>query len=279
MTKKILFSLALVAALIAILSLSAMAQNTQTKPGVSVRENVLAPGTPPILKHPWLPNTALPPAPLYCSGNGGKCLFYGGDFNADNLQANALPNETDIVVAAGGSTPNYGAAVFGNFEVTAGQTWSVTGLFSNVLSTASGVSPKQAYWEIRSGLSMGNAGSLVAFGTAADSYTPTGRSGMGLTEYTVKVFITPSVVLTSGTYFMAVIPQCYTNNVNCTTARYFLSDCEDRPPANKVGYQQSNDAFLNSGFFGANYEPTWGTTGACAGKGCNRFSFGVIGTK
>jgi len=253
-----------------------VAQDSQTKPLASVRENVLSLGVQPLLKHAWQDGkSAPPPAPPYCNGNGGSCLFYGGDFNENNPNANALANETDIIVTG---TP-YGAAVFANFEVPAGQTWTVTGLLSNVLSTVTGVSPNVAYWEIRSGVSAANNGILVASGSSPDSFTATGRNAFGLGEYTVKAFLTPSVILTSGAYYMIVVPECVLTNSTCPSARYFLSDAEDKPPANKRGFQQSNDAFFNSSFFAANYEPTWGSTGACAGLGCNRFSFGVLGNQ
>jgi hypothetical protein len=274
MTRKFFFTLAIVAALVAIPSLPTLAQDTQSKPVVSARENVLVPGTEPVLKQPWQDSKTAPPVPSYCNGNGGGCLFYGGDSNSANKFDNALSNETDIVV----SGSPYGAAVYANFEVPATQSWSVTGLFSNVLSTVDRISPNQVYWEIRSGVSAGNGGTLVASGTGSGSFIATGRTGLGLTEYTTKVYLTPSVPLVAGTYFMTVIPACTTSNSTCPSARYFLSDVEDVPPPNKRGFQQGNLAFLNSAFAGANYEPTWGATGACAGLGCNRFSIGVIGT-
>jgi hypothetical protein len=276
MTKKIIFALLVIATIVSFASLPAMAQDTQTRPVASVRENVLALGTKPLLSRPWSGNkVAPPPAPPYCNGNGGSCLFYGGDFDENDTNANALSNETDIIVPG---TP-YGSAVYANFQVPAGQTWTVTGLLSNVFATVTGVSPNVGYWEIRSGVSVANEGILVASGSSPNSFKATGRIDFGLGEYTVKVFITPSVTLTSGTYFMVVVPQCVMTNVTCPGARYFLTDVEDKPPVNKRGFQMSNDAFFNSTFFGANYEPTWGSTGACAGLGCNRFSFGVIGTK
>src|ERR1022692_4677536 len=98
MTRKIFFTLVIVAALVAILNLPALAQDTQSKPVVSARENVLVPGTAPVLKQPWQDGKTAPPVPSYCNGNGGGCLFYGGDFNSANKYANALSNETDISV-------------------------------------------------------------------------------------------------------------------------------------------------------------------------------------
>jgi hypothetical protein len=283
MTGKVIFSLILIATLVSCASLPVLAQgnaqDTQTKPVATVRQNVLSLGTPATLKEPWQHQQALPSVPNDCSGNGGGCLYYGGDFNYDNPNANGVSNETDIAVPAGGTTPKYGAAVYSNFQVPTGQTWNVTGLLVNVLSVTGGGSPELAYWEIRQGVSSGNGGTLVASGTGPDSFKPTGRHGIALNEYTVKVYIPAGVILSSGTYFMIVVPQCITSNQNCPAARYFITDVEDIPPMNGRGSQLWDDAFFNSGFFGANFEPTWGSTGACGGLGCNRFSAGVIGTK
>lgn len=276
--KKVLFSLVLVALLVSLVSVSAMAQGTKA-PTATVRGNVLVQGTAPILKQPW---TKQPPShPAYCAGNSqfnGMCLFYGGDFNANDSNANGLANESDIIVPAGGSTPNYGAGTFSNFTVPAGQTWHVNGMLSNVLATIGGVSPATCWWEIRSGVSAGNGGSLVASGTDTCSFIATGRNGFGLNEYTAKTFFSPSVTLAAGKYYMITVPACTSSNSNCPNARYFLSDCEDKPPANKLGFQQSQDAYFNSNFFAVTYQATWGPSGSCAGLGCDRFSAGMIGT-
>jgi len=273
MTKKILFSLVLVALLISFVSVSAMAQDTNTKPVASVRENVAVRGTQPILKHGW--TGVKPGVPSYCNdGSGGHCLFYAGDFNANDSNANGLANETDEIITG---SP-YGSAVYAPFVIPSiDNAWTVTGMFGNVLASVGGVNPGTAYYEIRTGVSSGNAGTLVTSGTVADSYIATGRNGFGLNEYTVKVYI-PIQSLSAGTYWMIVIPAC-TSGGSCSGARYFLSDVEDKPPLNALGQQPGQDSFWTSGFFGSSYEQTWGTSGACAGLGCNRFSIGVIGSK
>ena len=101
------------------------------------------------------------------------CLFYGGDFDANNPNANGLANENDAII---GGDP-YGAATYQNFINS--QTWNVTGLFTNNLIS---YTPTSGYWEIRSGVSEGNGGRLIASGTGAITNTPTGRSGYGFTE-------------------------------------------------------------------------------------------------
>jgi hypothetical protein len=165
---------------------------------------------------------------------GSNCLFYGGDFDANNGNANGLANETDAIV---GGSP-YGAANFQNF--TNSTAWNVTGLFTNNLS---GLNPQTAYWEVRTGVSENNGGTLVASGTSAVTQTPTGRNGFGFTEYRDEVSV--SLNLNPDTYWMAVVPED-PNNPN----RSFLSNTFGD---NSVGTQTSDQQFFNSAFFGANY--------------------------
>jgi len=161
--------------------------------------------------------------------------FYGGDFDPNNGNANGLANETDGVV---GGSP-YGAATYQNF--IAGGNITVSGLFTNNLS---GLNPSTGYWEIRSGVSEGNGGSLIASGTGNMTQTATGRSGFGYTEYNDLVSGL-SVNLGAGTYWFAVVPND-PNNFN----RSFNSNTFG---ANAVGNQNQNQQYWNSSFFGANY--------------------------
>ena len=97
-----------------------------------------------------------------------SCLFYGGDFDPNNPNANGLANETDLIV---GGNP-YGAATYQNFINS--QNWNITGLFTNNLSS---ISPSSGYWEIRSGMSEGNDGTLIASGTqSGGNFSQTNRS-------------------------------------------------------------------------------------------------------
>ena len=57
------------------------------------------------------------------------CIFYSGDFDANNPNANGLANENDAIV---GGSP-YGAATYENF-IIGGTTANVTGLYTNNLS-------------------------------------------------------------------------------------------------------------------------------------------------
>ena len=163
------------------------------------------------------------------------CLFYGGDFDENNPNANALANENDAIV---GGNP-YGAATYQNF--TNSQAWNITNMFTDNLS---GLNPQTGYWEIRTGLSEDNGGTLVASGTAPLTRTLTGRIDFGFAEYRDQVNGL-NLILAPGTYWMAVVPQ-NTNDAN----RSFNTNSFG---LNAVGTQTSNDQFFNSSFFGANF--------------------------
>ncbi len=165
----------------------------------------------------------------------GDCLFYGGDFDPNNPNANALANENDAIV--GGAT--YGAATYQNFVVD--RDVDIVGMFSNNLS---GLNPATGYWEIRSGVSEGNGGTLLADGTAAMEQSPTGRSGLGLTEYHDQIG-NISVTLPPGTYWFAIVPNDPNNAHRSFNSNTF--------GLNSVGTQISNQQYWNSAFFGANF--------------------------
>ena len=165
---------------------------------------------------------------------GFSCAFYGGDLDLNDPNQNGLANENDAIV---GGSP-YGAATYQNFNWSGG---TVTGLASNNLS---GLNPATAYWEIRSGVSEGNGGTLIASGTGATSNQATGRSDFGFTEYTNFVGGL-SVSLGSGTYWMAVVPQDPSN-----ANRSYNSNTDG---LNSVGSQNINNQYFNSAFFGANF--------------------------
>jgi PEP-CTERM motif len=181
-------------------------------------------------------------------------LFYGGDFDPNNPNTSGLANENDAIV----SGSPYGAAVYQNFIVPAGQTWNVTGLWSNNLSD---LNPATAYYEIRTGVSEGNGGTLIGSGDVPVVQTPTGRSGFGFTEFMDQVAV--NFVLGPGTYWMTVVPE------DPNGLRSFNSNTFG---LNSVGTDIDDQQFFNSGFFGTNF------TNADNEGPFSRFSDGVGGT-
>jgi PEP-CTERM motif len=181
-------------------------------------------------------------------------LWYNGDFNG----VNGLSNERNTLIIQAG--------VYDDFNVTGGPFWNVTAVFSDNLENTVITG---ADWEIRTGLSNGNAGTLIASGTTnSPVVTPTGRSGFGFTEYMVEV--------TGLNVFLPMLPsgQHYWLNVtpvgdgtggiyNSTTSGL---DCVGTPCGN------DQNAFFNSTYFG-----TYFTSTANEGQPYD-YSNGVIGT-
>jgi hypothetical protein len=256
-----LLATALVAALIPM----AMAQNSVP---ASLGEVMQVHGNPPVMSPQWKP-AYHPTRPSYCN----PCLFYTGDFDPNNANANGLANEADLLVP---DSHIYTAIPFLQANGA-----SVTGLFVNSLDTVGVEDPANDPWDIRSGVSTGNGGTSVASGSAKSTDTPTGRSGFGLNEYTHLVKFKAAAISKKGKYWINVTPQCTnSNDSNCGGARYFESDEEDDPtPLNHIGSCKNvlDDSFWNSTSFGTNYEPTWGSSGGCGGLGCDSFSAGVLG--
>ena len=196
------------------------------------------------------PRSFAPPAA--CS----PCLYYSGDFDPNDANANALANEDDAIVSS--------AHVY--TPVTPNVNWHVTGLFVNTLSA---LNPATATWEIRTGVSEGNGGTLVASGSTAVTQTATGRSGFGFTEYTDSVTLSPAVVLNAGTTYWINVTPVDAANPN----RAFESNVPPATAANHVGPANIlNLNFWNSAFFGVNF------TNSNNGGGFALFSWGVVGT-
>jgi len=185
-------------------------------------------------------------------------LWYNGDFNG----VNGLANEKNTIVSQAG--------VYEDFNVTGGPAWHVTNVFSDNLMTAGEVITG-ADWEIRTGVSAGNAGTLVASGTTnSPLVTLTGRGGFGFQEYMVEV--------TGLNVFLPMLPsgQHYWLNVTPVgngTGRSFNSTTSG---LHAVGSPPGNDqnAFFNSTFFGYFFSSTSNPT---LGQPYD-FSNGVIGT-
>jgi hypothetical protein len=174
------------------------------------------------------------------TASAANLYFYGGDFDNNNALAHGLANETDGTV---NGVP-YGAATFQNFVVSDNQI-NVTGMFTNDIMDLN-PPPATAYWEIRSGVSEGNGGTLIASGTGADSLTATGRERNGRLEYT-NLVQGLNVNLTSGTYWFAVVPQ----SPNDPAGRSFNTNSLEG--LNTVGTQISNQQYFDSAFFGFSF--------------------------
>jgi hypothetical protein len=202
-------------------------------------------------------DTKSPNPPGYCK----PCLFYGGDFS-NSATAAGIANEEDILVKK--------SEVLVPFDVPTAQQWEAVGLFTNDFSSVSLIDPAKAAWSISTGVTQGSCGTPLTSGNSRATFKPTGRSAFGLNEYTTLVKI-KGVQLPPGRYWLATVPEC-TNTANCTSARYFASDFVGKPLDPFGPPEPCNQSYWTSKTFGENCT-------RITGKGCNRFSAGVLGTK
>jgi len=262
MVKKVLCLWALLAASVALFSLPAVAQDLSRTPVPKISDLILERPTEGKLIAPMLvPKPDTPPA--YCS----PCLFYGGDFAPQNVNADGLANED--------SQPDVGltSTIYVPFHVPNYTYWEVDGLFQNILTTAGQIDPKEANWSISSGVGAGNPGTTLYSGTSGAHFTPTGRVFLGAyTEYTLEVKGLTGIHLSPGLYWLSVVPLCTNpNNDTCNSAQYYASDSLDGP--NAYGPREPlNLSFWNSSYFGVYY-----VQANSGGKGFSSFSAGVIG--
>ena len=178
---------------------------------------------------------------LLCFATGAYAenpYFYGGQFDPLNQFANGLANENTAVV---GGDP-YGAAVYQNFYAESNIT--VTGLFTNNLST---FTPASGYWEIRSGLSEDNGGTLIASGTGAVTNAPTGRSFRGDDEYTNAVSGL-SVDLPTDQYWFAVVPVCTTCQGEAFNTNTFGQFMIGKSDLNQEYFNSPNGPFFTNAY-------------------------------
>jgi len=182
------------------------------------------------------------------NASSNTIYFYGGDLDLNDPNQNGLANENDAYVPGPALAYPDGAATYQNFVVPKNTSIMVTGLFTNNLSD---LSPYGAFWDIRTGISPGNGGTVIAGGFAFGnnfSHTPTGRSDFGYNEY--KDWASGlSVVLTTTTtpvtYWFSTVPL--------DANRFGRSFNSNTDGLNAVGTQISNLQYFNSAFFHANF--------------------------
>jgi N-acetylneuraminic acid mutarotase len=211
------------------------------------------------------PSGGISPTPTPTS-TPTNALWYDGDFDGRNAGANQFEGQF--------GSGEY-SDIYDNFTGPAsGQTWTVIGVFSNnIMDTGLNTAITTANWSIRTGVSEGNGGTVVASASAAPATViPTGRSGFGRLEYQVMVTglnVNLPALPAGQFYFLDVVPVVpigVTGQSFCTTTS----------GANCVGTPCGNDgnSWWDSNLFGV----TFTSTQAIYGAGTWDQSMGVIGT-
>ena len=176
-----------------------------------------------------------------------QTLFYNGQWNVVDGQTSAT------------NTGNADAIIFENF-VVGGLGWNVTGLFGEFIQR--GALWTTANWEIRSGITAGNAGTLVASGIGPTTNAATGRALGTFTEYRATISGL-NLLLAPGTYWLGLAP------VGASTAAGNDIYLSYTAGVNGVNSVLDGDFYVRSAAF--NYqEPAFYNN--------PNFAFGVLGT-
>jgi len=195
------------------------------------------------------------------------CLFYGGDIDPNDPNADGFPDGNTLLTGE--------SETFGAITVPAGREVRVEGLLFNVLADPNNFDPMTATWEIRSGVSEGNGGKQVAYGSGNANIAPTGRIVFGYPEMTVAVAVILPVMLSAGTYWFNVSPQCTnTGDPICSTAQYFASNTTHETNNVRGGMQPLHDMYLYALYGDIDYFNLCDVNNS---HQCAALSFGVIG--
>ncbi|MDQ2985392.1 MAG: PEP-CTERM sorting domain-containing protein [Armatimonadota bacterium] len=186
-----------------------------------------------------------------------QVVFYGGDADGRNgLIASTRPGDDGFS--------------YDDFTLT--QQTMITGLFGN-FSLRDSPLYSTASWELRSGMSAGVPGTLLASGTGAATSIVTGRVVNLDPEFQVTV-LGVNQLLSAGTYHMAMSLGNSSGRVFVnTTSGLDVVTGGDPNPAPTGGPLANGNTFFSSLFYAANAEPTTTYFGA----GTWDFSYGVLG--
>ncbi|MGA2695813.1 MAG: hypothetical protein ABSE92_07110 [Terriglobales bacterium] len=196
------------------------------------------------------------------------CLFYGGDITPVDPNADAFADENTLLFSY---TETLGAVT-----VPYGHQAIIHGVLFNVLATLNDFNPKTATWEIRTGVSSGNGGTQLGYGSGQANITPTGRQAFGYNEYTIAVAVNPPITLDAGTYWFNVTPQCTdSGDENCNTEQFYASNTTHGTNNVQGELQPLHSMYLESPILAFPYE-NWCQTGLNSYQ-CAALSFGVIG--
>jgi hypothetical protein len=210
-----------------------------------------------------------------------KLIFYGGDVNPSDPNANGWANGNSVLVP---NTTTYNA-------VTAPKSGKVvaTGVLFNTVPTcseapcpSSNFDPATATYDIRVNVSEGNGGTSQAHGSGPQTAVTTGRIlgffGQSLPEYATSVSFTKPVTPKDGTtYFLNESPQCTnSSDSECAESQWFTTNTTQQTNGINANLQPSYDTFFNSAFFGYTWANVCDLVGGQSAL-CQWDTFGVYG--
>jgi hypothetical protein len=169
-------------------------------------------------------------------------LWYNGNYDLND----AYTDQNNVPINFGGSYVLDKSLVYDDFIVPVGQSWTLSSLFVDDQLDYYAL-PTTATWEIRSGMSAGQGGTLLFSGdTAATNTLLTAANGNSYIdpEYKISAAVT-GVTIGPGVYWMAVAPD---------SAGYYgdQSYIETTSGTGAIGSPAGNDgnSFLNNNLSG-----------------------------
>ncbi len=221
----------------------------------------------------WLGRTDSSEEPQWASGTPPElcrpCLFYGGDLNPNDPNAIGLSDENTLYIK--------GSSTYAAYNVPNGVTARVTGILVNVLASVN-FDPKIASYDIRTGVVEGNGGTSIASGRAKIRVARTGRTYLGMNEYSLLVRLPEVQTLEEGEYWFNVTATC-TNGArdgSCYVGRIYLSNTTQDTNGISADSQPTVSTYVNSSFFGVTFV-NWCNLGLNSSQ-CGAASFALTGT-
>jgi opacity protein-like surface antigen len=241
-----------VAAFVAALFTMASAQDVQVAPSVTAIQHVSSGDVKSV------PSVRPPARVPFCPKK--TCLYYAGDFDSTDSNANGLFNANDT-----------GAGL-------EGQTWigvkpklaaTVHGVTFNEFFTAPGVGTNPTPFQTQTGITLGVAGKTVCNTSGTATEAVYGESDFGLIQYSYTVKkLKKACKIPKPT---KKVPSTYVNLVPTFSGGYgYVVNAEDAKPANHKGWaNDQNDCYFNGAPFGQTYN-------TCNSQGIGTNGFSVL---
>ncbi len=253
--------------LIAMLGGFAAAQDGRVLPSLTARENTQIVSAQPDTKSTARRKSGNLP---FCPPT--KCLYYAGDFDSTDSNADGLFNATltdDKIVGQ----------VWVGVKPTKAAT--VAGVTFNELFGESGVGSNPTPFQTRIGITEGHAGKIVCNTNGTATEAVYGESDFGLVQYSYTVKkLKKACKIAKGT---TKYPSTYVNLLPTFGDSYpdteYLVNVEDAQPKNHTGWpNDQNDCYFNGAAFHDNYV-TCNSQSQHGGDGFSEFSIALTGTE
>ena len=198
-----------------------------------------------------------------------NCFFYGGDLNVNDTNAAGLSDENSLFIP---DSLTYA-------PITPATTETVHGIFFNIQTSDIPTAPFTGSYDIRTGVSEGNGGTSVGSGTNVTiGGKNTGRTFIGVNEFSVVAIVNPPVTLQAGTtYWFNVVANCTNSSDSaCSSGRGFVSNTTQETNAINGSWQNNNQLYLNSAFFGFSWANWCDSSLGLNTQQCADLSFGLF---